>query len=329
MSNDYPGPDPSHVVDAAVNPAGPVKDIIEQQTKAPYDPLDALQKAKDRGQIPPTVWMRAVASVYARLAEPYVVEPPPVRRQAPAPFLPGPTEDWDWGDDPSEIDWTATVLARGPLAPVMPLKRERLVDEPEPEQMAYPSCEIYVDTSGSMPNPAVAVNAMTLAAVVLATSCTRFQGDVRGIIYSSERPPPIVSPWTRSEEKAQQAVMPYLGGGTIFPFELMVALSKEKGPAKDAFRVVISDRDFLYNVRGDDPGFRHLQEAARRSRRIVLLLAANDREVKRVLGPLYTDPKFLILTVDNYGALKDAASKIAGSLFGIQGSLQGSRRRKG
>ena len=66
------------------------------------------------------------------------------------------------------------------LAAARLLQREL---EPEPPAEATPgsaAVEIYLDTSGSMPDPTIALNAMTLAAQVLAASAIR-QRDVAGL----------------------------------------------------------------------------------------------------------------------------------------------------
>src|SRR5262249_36220342 len=128
-----------------------------------------------------------MAAYYRREAERYLLRPPPIATVGEA-VVPTTLDDWEAGDPAPAIDWLATLLARGErLGAVQPLKRERIADfEGHDVPLWQPRIEIYLDVSGSMPDPRVTRNAMTLAAQILCLGTVRAGGWVRALLYSSD-----------------------------------------------------------------------------------------------------------------------------------------------
>jgi len=254
----------------------------------------------------------AVASkVYRRLVDQHLIEYPRLDNpEAPDAFLPTTTQEWLIGDDPRSIDWTASVLARGPLAGAMPVRRELEPDAPPDPARDAPWLEIYLDTSGSMPSPFMAVNTMTLAAQVLSAAAIRAGSRVRGVVYSYG--PYMVTPWMYDEETARRKLLHYVGGGTDFPFEAFEKFAHEK-PA--AIRVIISDSDFLHNV-AQGRSMEKLVEGAQHSRLCVALLAIDAASGRTKLAPALGVDSFRLVTVDDYNKFAPLAAKLAKALFG-------------
>ncbi|HSP77139.1 MAG TPA: M48 family metalloprotease [Myxococcaceae bacterium] len=316
LSGDVPLPDVDDL-DAAMSSAGRWEDALDEAREQGWlesgeasevEPLEAIDRLMEHrpGKGGGEVREVLVSRHYRRLVDRHLVELPQAPSR-PEPYLRTTPEAWEYGDDPSTIDWTLTVLAQGPLAAVAPLRRELEADVPPPSLPGVPSVEVYLDTSGSMPHPARQVNAMTLAAQVLAASALRRQATVRGIIYSSG--PPSVSPWMYDEETARRFLLRYIGAGTTFPFPLLEELSRER---PDALRVIISDSDFLWNVQEQD-GAELLVEAVRRSRLLVAFLALPDeQQARKVLRPALAERHFRLVTVkwpSDFGAAAAALSR--------------------
>jgi hypothetical protein len=324
LGHDVPAPD-EDALDAAVRGFGAdeaeealreakergLLDASGLEPEAENDPLvsiDAITRHLPGSQA--AAFKQALVSRhYKRLVDEHLIEPPPATA-APEPSLPTVTEDWEWGDNPRSIDWTATVLARGPLGPAAPLRRDLEPEEPSPGARSFPAVEIYLDTSGSMPDPATALNAMTLAAQVLAASALRRQGVVRGIVYSYGTP--LVSEWMYDEERARLFLLQYAGGGTDYPFPVLKASARDRA---DVVRVVISDADFLANVQG--PGAMDtLAYAVDRSRLVVAFLAVDPKWASPVLAPVLSAPKFRLVPVGSLSDFGRAAADLARALFG-------------
>lgn len=251
---------------------------------------------------------------YRRLVDEYIFAVPPAT-EGPAPdaFLPTTVVEWEPGDDVRSIDWTQSVLTSGALAGIRPMRRELLPDEPHGDGTSLPAVEIYLDTSCSMPSPIKAVNAMTLAAQILSAAAIRRGGRVRAIVYSAG--PPMVSDWMQDEETARDFLLHYVGGGTEYPFKVLRRFCAERA---DVTRVIVSDGDFLWNLK-EQGAMAALSGAVDRSARVVALLAlphqASDG-LTELFAPLTCRDGFRLVPVTSYADLGRAARDLAAALFG-------------
>ncbi len=211
-----------------------------------------------------------MAAYYRREAEKHLLRPP-LQRRLGEPQVPTTLEEWEVGDLVREIDWLATMALRGrDLGGAMPIKRVRVAEEEGLEAPLWqPRMEIYLDVSGSMPNPCFVVNAMTLAAQILATGTARAGGWVRALIYSHQ--PVLFWEWTRSEAEISRFLMHYIGGGTKFPFDILEASVRECA-ADQPIRAIITDADFDANFERDPAHSGILGRAIEASPHLVLLL---------------------------------------------------------
>ncbi|MCK6684766.1 MAG: M48 family metalloprotease [Thermoanaerobaculia bacterium] len=252
---------------------------------------------------------------YRKLIDRHLLELPstPVRR-APDVLLPATLEAWEPGDSPKSIDWVSSVLLAGEMAAASPMKRE-LEEDPPPSEpgLDVPPVEIYLDTSGSMPNPIHGVNAMTLSAQILSASALRRRGRVRAVVYSYQNP--AVSGWMYDESRARDFLFQFAGSGTRFPFEVLKKLSSEE---KSALRVIISDADLVSNVQTHEGSERILLEAARRSRVLIILLAwwtKQDFTYPGKFAALRSEPRLRVLTAQA-SDLARVASGLARAILG-------------
>jgi hypothetical protein len=262
---------------------------------------------KERGKLREAL----VSRHYKRLVDRHLVPIPPLAKSQPDAYLPSTLSEWEVGDDPGRIDWTASVLLSGAAAGARPVQRDLLPEPPDTVGAGPVAVEIYLDTSGSMPNPTQSLNAMTLAAQVLAASAIRKGGVVRAIVYSTES---RVSPWMYDEDVARRSLLHFYGGGTEFPFPVLDRLSAERA---DVVRVIVSDSDFLYNV-NHDAARKVLLAGTGRSRRMVALLAlgSDPKAALATIGPAGQHPAFRLVTVNDLGAFAEMAARLAKGLFG-------------
>jgi len=258
----------------------------------------------DASQVP-----QIMAAYYRQQAERLLFQPPPQPRIGEA-VLPSVLEEWTPADPVQEIDWLATLLLRGErLGPALPVKRlfeaER---EGEDVRFLEARMEIYLDVSGSMPNPCLNLNPMTLAAQILATATTRSGGKVRVALYSHETLKHWK--WSRSERELSGFLMHYIGGGTAFPFELLEQSRRELG-ASQPIRVIITDHDFDANVEKNPTSMAILAAAANNSPGLILLQQGEDAAAAksyRALGMRVVS----VTELDNYPRV---ARDLAWALF--------------
>lgn len=325
--DDYAGAlEGSSAIDRALEDALERGWIDQAQSQDGSDPLQKLNRlAGMPGSAVIPFRQALVARIYARLVERNLVKLPATAREAPEPYLPTTTVDWEPGESLRAIDWTQSVIARGALAAVAPLRRELEPEPPSEDTLAGVAVEIYLDTSGSMPAPDTAVNVMTLAAQILSASAIRSGGRVKGIIYSSGFEQ---SEWMLSEEVAREYLLRYSGGGTQFPFPTLVENARTR---PDVLRVVISDGDFLYNLGTPPQRLRAKKQVAAydpqelfaegitRSRLFVALLSLQDcylDEATKQLGPAKKLPSFRLERVTDPAQLPQAAAKLAHAFWG-------------
>ncbi len=251
-----------------------------------------------------------VMAAYYRLeAERYLLRPPPVALLGEA-VVPTTLDEWEAGDPVAAIDWLATLVERGDrVGAVQPLKRERIADvEGADVPLWQPRTEIYLDVSGSMPDPRCSRNAMTLAAQILCVGTVRAGGWVRALLYSGDH----VKYWTfcRSEVEMSRFLMHYIGGGTVFPFDVLRASVAEHG-AGQPIRVVITDTDFDANLDADKENAMILALAASLPARLVLLLhGPRPERVKR-----YRGMGALVIAVENLDDFPRMAADLSRALF--------------
>ena len=211
--------------------------------------------AVDASQVP-----EIMAAYYRQQAERLLFRPPAQPRIGEA-VLPSTLEDWTPADPVRDIDWLTTLLLRGDRAGVaLPLKRLYEAEvEGEEVRFHQTKMEIYLDVSGSMPNPCLDLNPMTLAAQILATATARSGGQVRLALYSHTAIRHWE--WSRSEREISGFLMHYIGGGTDYPFDLLEESTRDCAGAQP-IRVIITDYDFDRNVEALARSMAILGEAA-------------------------------------------------------------------
>ncbi|MGM7423307.1 hypothetical protein [Cellulosimicrobium sp. ES-005] len=159
---------------------------------------------------------------YRERAAPLLV-PFPVREhvRATEPLL-GAHEQWDVGDELGDVDWTGTLLRSPVVVPGFTTVR-RSVDEDagdEPDRVPV-DLDLYLDSSGSMPDPTRRVAPIALAGAVLALSALRAGARVQATTWSGPQQVAGTDGFVRDEDRVLDAVVAHFGGSTSFPVPLL------------------------------------------------------------------------------------------------------------
>jgi hypothetical protein len=164
----------------------------------------------------------AAAQWYREHARKHLV-PFPVRteRRAQEPLLAG-HDLWDVGDDLADVDWTATMLASTVVLPgVTTVQRHYDADDgSDPERLPI-DLDLYLDSSGSMPDPAASGAPIALAGAILALSALRSGARVQATTWSGPRQIAGTGGFTRDSDAVLRAIVAHFGGGTSFPVQLL------------------------------------------------------------------------------------------------------------
>lgn len=236
------------------------------------------------------------------------------------PFVPGPHTSWDLGDDLDAVDWIGTIARTGqrPIPGVTTVARTFLPDDPRPGDREAPWVEIYVDSSGSMPNPVSTFSHQIEAGFVLVRAATRAGGRVRVLQYSAEGQRKVMKDFTRSSLPAEQALLQYIGGGTDFPWDELVDSCERFARVAKVRRVVISDSDFLANFAHPTPAL-DAKAAVERATALGgitgILAIGGGEEGLRAAG-------MEVLKIADWSQARDAARALSDALFRSRGTIK-------
>lgn len=260
---------------------------------------------------------RAVAiTVYRRSAERTPMELP--RSIDPGDsIVPGPHRRWEVGDDLAGLDWIGSVLRAGgaPVPGQSTVARTFLPSEPRPGKTEAPWIEIYVDSSGSMPNPTRAHSHQVEAGFVLAHAAVKAGGRVRIVQYSAQKQCVAMDSFTRSTRPAYEALVGYIGGGTWFPWDELARSLKAWKRVARVRRVVLSDWDFISNFEGHEPAAGLCRTAAEAGGFTALLnVSAYYEERAKALREAGVE----VVRVEDWSTVAEVARALSGALFGAE-----------
>ncbi len=155
---------------------------------------------------------------YRDAAFPYLVpfpsRPSPISTE---PLLEG-LEPWSLGDPLDEIAWLETIITSPTVIPGLTTQRRQFgtVEGRDPGRVPV-DLDLYVDSSGSMPNPQVNVSYPALAGAVVALSCLRAGGSVQATLWSGKNQFTSTPGFVRDPDKVLRVLTAYYGGATAFP----------------------------------------------------------------------------------------------------------------
>lgn len=164
----------------------------------------------------------AAAQWYREHAREHLV-PFPVRTadRVEEPLLAG-HDVWDVGDDLADVDWTATLLASPVVLPgVTTVQRHYDVDDGHDPERLPVDLDLYLDSSGSMPDPAATGAPIALAGAVLALSALRSGARVQATTWSGPHQIAGTDGFTRDTDVVLRAIVAHFGGSTSFPVQVL------------------------------------------------------------------------------------------------------------
>lgn len=155
---------------------------------------------------------------YRERALPYLVPfPTRVRAESPEPQMEG-LEPWDIGDALDELDWLQTALQSPRPIPGMTTVRRVYGQEQGRTRNRIPvDLDMYVDSSGSMPNPQVQTSYMALAGAVIALSALRAGSKVQVTLWSGKNQVTQTHGFVSNEDDILRVLTGFYGGATCFP----------------------------------------------------------------------------------------------------------------
>jgi hypothetical protein len=240
--------DPSEIVHPALDPR--VNDFADTDTPPEEVPPDETEPGQYRepfeyGQVLRQLGLNlseedAAVRYYRERAIPHLVRFPVRQLEPSTEQQPEGLAAWDVGEPLEALDWLATSL-RSPVVIPGITTVQRLYgtvdgDERDPQPV---DLDLYVDSSGSMPNPRSAVSYLTLAGAILSLSALRVGARVQATLWSGTNEFARTDGFVRDETAILRILTGFFGGGTAFPLHVLRDTYADR--TRPTHIVVISD----------------------------------------------------------------------------------------
>ena len=179
---------------------------------------------------------------YREKAAPHLVRFPSRRRPPSFDPLPEGLAPWDVGESFETIDWLQSVLQSPKIIPGLTTVQRIWGDsEGGPPQSAPLDLDVYIDSSGSMPNPQSHLSFPTLAGAILCLSALRAGARVQITVWSGKQQVSSTPGFIRDSQDVMNVLFAYFGGGTQFPLPMLRRTYVEMPRSRPTHLLVISD----------------------------------------------------------------------------------------
>lgn len=159
---------------------------------------------------------------YRERAAPYLIKFPAKEIPESAEPLPEGLEPWEIGDPLDNADWFESVLRSPRVVPgVTTFQRVYGTTQGSLPERQPLHLDLYVDCSGSMPNPQKQTSFLTLAGAIIALSALRAGARVQATLWSGKQQFKSTDGFVRDETEVLRILTGYYGGSTQFPIHIL------------------------------------------------------------------------------------------------------------
>jgi hypothetical protein len=259
----------------------------EQQAREPFEYGELLHQLGLQ-----LTGEQVAARYYRERATPHLVRFPMRTKRTPGDFLPEGHRQWDVGEPLEDVDWLATALRSPAVIPgVTTMRQLQGQADDEPPRAKPVDLDLYVDSSGSMPDPRTRTSYLTLAGAILALSAMRVGAHVQATLWSGTGEVLRTDGFVRDETAVLNVLTGYFGMGTAFPLHVLRDTYADRVRAqRPTHIVVISDSGVDTMFQSDDeqgtPGREVAATAltAAGAGGTLVLNLFNDTEKSRIAG---------------------------------------------
>jgi hypothetical protein len=185
----------------------------------------------------------AAVKYYRERAAPFLIPFPTRRSPQSTDPLPEGLEPWEAGEALDAVDWLQSVLQSPHVVPGMTTVQRvwGTAEGAEPARMPL-DLDLYVDSSGSMPNPQRLTSYPALAGAILCMSALRAGARVQATLWSGKQQCSTTRGFVRDSTEVLNVLTGYFGGGTQFPIHVLRETYAARTAAARAVHIlVISD----------------------------------------------------------------------------------------
>lgn len=162
-------------------------------------------------------------------------------------------EPWELGDPLDELDWMQTLMQSPHVIPGVTTVRRVYGREPAPEvKQAAIDLDLYVDSSGSMPNPQSHTSYLALAGAIIALSALRAGSRVQVTLWSGKQQVTHTDGFVRNEDAILRVLTGFYGGATAFPVHRLRDTYARRASAERPVHLLMISDDGITTMFDDD-----------------------------------------------------------------------------
>ncbi|WP_306392563.1 VWA domain-containing protein [Telluria beijingensis] len=178
---------------------------------------------------------------------------------------PAGVEPWEIGESIDDIDWLHSIaLSPIPIPGLTTVRRHLERDAGSEREQVPVDLDIYVDSSGSMPNPQQKVSYLALAGAIIALSALRAGAAVQATLWSGKNQVQGTNGFVRYGDEVLRVMTGFFGGATCFPIDRLRDTYGEKQALGRPVRILmISDDGITTMFEQDEQGNSGWDVAAR------------------------------------------------------------------
>lgn len=182
------------------------------------------------------------AAWYREKALQHLVHPPSRKMPSSPDPLPEGLDPWEMGDPLERLDIFQSLLRSPRLVPGITTVSRHWGEQPSSVERLEPvDLDLYVDSSGSMPNPVLTVSHLALAGAIVALSALRRGAKVQVTLWSGKGQCLRTPGFVREERDILAVLCSHFGGSTTFPLHALRKTWLEKPHPRRAHILHISD----------------------------------------------------------------------------------------
>ena len=157
---------------------------------------------------------------YRERALPHLVALPVRTVARESELQPAGVEPWEIGESVGDIDWLHSLaLSPIPIPGLTTVRRHLERDAVSEREQVPVDLDIYVDSSGSMPNPQRYVSYLALAGAIIALSALRAGAAVQATLWSGKNQVQGTNGFVKYSDEILRVMTGFFGGATCFPID--------------------------------------------------------------------------------------------------------------
>ncbi len=193
---------------------------------------------------------------YKERALPYLVPFPVKESPVALDPLPEGLDPWEFGSPLERINWLETIIRSPVVIPGVTTLETHFGTEKGSEKAKEPvDLDIYIDCSGSMPNPRMQLSYLALAGVIIVLSALRAGSRVQATLWSGPGEFKTTAGFKRNERDIMAIITDYIGGCTAFPLHILRDTYQDRKPFDRKVHILhISDSGIDTLFQDDEKG---------------------------------------------------------------------------